>query len=154
MKSFSGRFVEVKQFDLFHKYWDFRIKFCCVKKRFGFYFDQSERQNEFLTREKIVSSNHKPRLKWIVFSRAFSRSSRVPLSGSFDKIIFSVYLSKKFVRKRSENSRPQIVFRTDNFSKIVVGCPWQLPATRSLHNLSIASWVNVFARCIEEQFTH
>ena len=62
-----------------------------MKKRFGFYFDQSERRNEFLTREKIVSSNHKPRFKRIVFSRAFSRSSRVALSGSFDKIIFSVY---------------------------------------------------------------
>ena len=47
-----------------------------MKKRFGFYFDQSERRNEFLTREKIVSSNHKPRFKRIVFSRAFSRSSR------------------------------------------------------------------------------
>ena len=69
------------------------MKFCCVKKRFGFYFDQSERRNEFLTREKIVSSNHKPRFKRIVFSRAFSRSSRVALSGSFDKIIFSVYSS-------------------------------------------------------------
>ena len=58
-------------------YWDFRIKFCCVKKRTGFYFDQSERRNEFLTREKFVSSNHKPRFKRIVFSRAFSQSSRV-----------------------------------------------------------------------------
>ena len=38
---------------LFYTYWDFRIKFCCVKKRFGFYFDQSERRNEFLTRAKI-----------------------------------------------------------------------------------------------------
>ena len=66
----------------------FRIKFCFVKKRFGFYFDQSERRNEFLTREKIVSSNHKPRFKRIVFSRAFSRSSRVALSGSFDKILY------------------------------------------------------------------
>ena len=59
-----------------------------MKKRFGFYFDQSERRNEFLTREKIVSSNHKPRFKRIVFSRACSRSSRVPLSGSFDKILY------------------------------------------------------------------
>ena len=58
-----------------------------MKKRFGFYFDQSERRNEFLTRAKIVSSNHKPRFKRIVFSRAFSRSSRLALSGSFDKII-------------------------------------------------------------------
>ena len=66
----------------------FRIKFCFVKKRFGFYFDQSERRNEFLTREKIVSSNHKTRFKRIVFSRAFSRSSRVALSGSFDKILY------------------------------------------------------------------
>ena len=66
----------------------FRIKFCFVKKRFGFYFDQSERRNEFLTREKIVSSNHKPQFKRIVFSRAFSRSSRVALSGSFDKILY------------------------------------------------------------------
>ena len=61
-----------------------------MKKHFGFYFDQSERRNEFLTREKIVSSNHKPRFKQIVFSRAFSRSSRVALSGSFDKNIFGV----------------------------------------------------------------
>ena len=72
---------------LFYTYWDFRIKFCCEKKRFGFYFEQSERRNEFLTRAKIVSSNHKPRFKRIVFSRAFSR---LALSGSFDKIIFSV----------------------------------------------------------------
>ena len=43
---------------------------------------------EFLIREKIVSSNHKPRFKRIVFSRAFSRSSRVALSGSFDKILY------------------------------------------------------------------
>ena len=67
----------------------FRIKFRFVKKRFGFYFHQSERRNEFLTREKIVSSNHKPRFKRVVFSRAFSRSSRVALSGSFDKILYS-----------------------------------------------------------------
>ena len=33
---------------------------------------------------KIVSSNYKPRLKRIVFSRAFSWSSRVALSGGFD----------------------------------------------------------------------
>lgn len=32
------------------------IYFYCVKKHFGFYFDQSERQNEFLTREKIEKS--------------------------------------------------------------------------------------------------
>ena len=38
--------------------------------------------------EKIVSSNHKPRLKRIVFSWAFSRSSQVALSGSFDKILY------------------------------------------------------------------
>ena len=61
--------------NLFYLYWDFRIKFCCAKESFGFYFNQSERQNEFLTCEKMVSSNHKPRFKWIVFSRAFSRSS-------------------------------------------------------------------------------
>ena len=30
----------------------------------------------------------------------------------------------------------------------------QLPATRGLHNLLIASRVNVFARCIEDQFAH
>ena len=73
---------------LFHTYWDFRIKFCYVKKRFGFYFDQSEKRNESLTRENFVSSNHKPRFKRIVFSRAFSRLSRVALSGSFDKILY------------------------------------------------------------------
>ena len=55
-----------------------------MKSRFGFYFDQSERRNEFLTRETVVSSNHKPRFKRIVFSR----SSRGALSGSFDKIQF------------------------------------------------------------------
>ena len=32
---------------LFYTYWDFRIKFCCVKKHFGFYFDQSERLKDF-----------------------------------------------------------------------------------------------------------
>ena len=53
-----------------------------MKKRFGFYFDQSEKRNEFLTREKIVSSNLKPRFKRIVFSRAFLRSSQVALSGA------------------------------------------------------------------------
>ena len=57
-----------------------------MKKRFGFYFDQSETRNEFLTCEKIVSSNHKPRFKRIVFSR----SSRVALSGKFDDNIFGV----------------------------------------------------------------
>ena len=40
---------------LFYTYWDFRIKFCCVKKRFGFYFVQSEKRNDFFTCEKIVS---------------------------------------------------------------------------------------------------
>jgi len=64
-----------------------------VTKPYGFYFDHSERQNEFLTREKIASSNHKPQFKQIVFLRALSQSSQVGLSGSFDKIIFSVYLS-------------------------------------------------------------
>ena len=33
------------------------------EKAFRIYFDQSERRNEFLTGEKIVSSNHKPRFK-------------------------------------------------------------------------------------------
>ena len=66
----------------------FASNFALWKNVFGFYFDQSERRHEFLTREKIVSSNHKPQFKRIVFSRAFSRSSRVALSGSFDKILF------------------------------------------------------------------
>ena len=34
-------------------------------------------------------------------------------------------LSKKFYNKCSENSRSQIVFRTDIFPKIAVGCPWR-----------------------------
>ena len=68
------------------------------EKAFRIYFDQSERRNEFLTREKIVSSNHKPRFKRIVFSRAFSRSSRITLAGSFDKVILSVYSSCSFLR--------------------------------------------------------
>ena len=33
---------------------------------------------------------------------------------------------KKFYNKCSENSSSQIVFRTDIFPKIVVGCPWSL----------------------------
>ena len=61
-----------------------------MKTPFGFYFDQSERRNEFLTREKIVSSNYRPRFKRIKFSRTFSRSSRVALSGSLYKNIFGV----------------------------------------------------------------
>ena len=58
-----------------------------MKRRFGFYFHQSEAKR-VLTREKVVSSNYKPRFKRIVFSR----SSGVALSGSFDKIrnIFGV----------------------------------------------------------------
>ena len=40
-----------------------------MKKRSGFNFDQSERRNEFLIRAKLVSPNHKPRFKRIVFSR-------------------------------------------------------------------------------------
>ena len=32
----------------------------------------------------------------------------------------------KFYNKCSENSRSQIVFRTDIFPKIAVGCPWIL----------------------------
>ena len=39
---------------LFYTYWDFRIKFCCVKKHFGVDFEQSERQNDFFTCEKFV----------------------------------------------------------------------------------------------------
>ena len=35
------------------------------------------------------------------------------------------HASKRFYNKCSENSRYQIVFRTDIFPKIVVGCPWQ-----------------------------
>ena len=92
---------------LFHIYWDFRTKFCCVKKHFGFYFDLSERRNEFLTRQKIVSSNHKPRLKRIVFSRAFSRSSQIPLSGSFDKIRYWYFRCTRVVRN-SNLSRARI----------------------------------------------
>ena len=78
-----------------------------VKERFGFYFDQSERRNEFPTRGKIVSTNHKPWFKRIVFSWAFSRSSRVALSGSFLKIIFSVYTR---VVRNSNLSRVRIYF--------------------------------------------
>ena len=35
-----------------------------------------------------ITNQLKPRFKRIVFSRAFSRSSRVALSGSFDKILY------------------------------------------------------------------
>ena len=97
------------KFHLFHTYWDFRIKFCVMKMRFGFYFDQSERRNEFLTREKIVSSNHKPRFKWIVFSRAFSRSSWVALLGSFDKILY-FRCTQVFVIQTSKLSRARRYF--------------------------------------------
>ena len=37
--------------------------------------------------------------------------------------------SKKFYNKCSENSRSQIVFRTDIFPKIVVGCPCKVRRT-------------------------
>ena len=50
----TERFAGVVELDLFYIYWDFCNKFCCVTKPFGFYFDHSERQKEFLTREKIV----------------------------------------------------------------------------------------------------
>ena len=94
---------------LFHTYWDFRIKFCFVKKRFRFYFDQSQRRNEFLTLEKIVSSNHKSRFKRIVFSRAFSRSSRVALSAALTRYyIFGVL--ELFVTQTSKLSRGRRYF--------------------------------------------
>ena len=61
-----------------------------VWKRVSDFISTNQRgETSFSHVKKIVSSNHKPRLKRIVFSR----SSRVPLSGSFDKIIFSVYAS-------------------------------------------------------------
>ena len=46
------------ELNLFYIYWEFRIKFCCVRKGFGFYFDQSERprRNKFLTRDRFVQS--------------------------------------------------------------------------------------------------
>ena len=115
------RALNMLDYVLFHTYWDFRIKFSCVKKRFGFYSDQSERRNEFLIRVKIVSSNHKPRLKRIVFSQAFSRafqrSSRVPLSGSFDKII---YFRCTRVVRNSNLSRARIY---------IWGSQWGVPFT-------------------------
>ena len=103
--SLPNNVLDIEKTSLFHTYWDFRIKFCFMKKRFRFYFDQSERRNEFLTREKIVSSNHKPRFKRIVFLR----SSRVALSGSFDKIyIFGVL--ELFVIQTSKLSRARRYF--------------------------------------------
>ena len=53
--------------------------------------------------------------------------------------------SKKFYNKCSENSRSQIVFRTDIFPKIAVGCPcWETGssfnfAVNSAHTLQICS---------------
>jgi len=46
----------IKNSKLFYIYWDFRNKFCCVKKHFRFYFDQSERHvvhNSNLSRARI-----------------------------------------------------------------------------------------------------
>ena len=71
-----------------------------MKKRFGFYFDQSERRNEFLTREKIVSSNHKPWFKRIVFSQAFPRSSRVALSGDEPRLNLKLTVSQMVHRTK------------------------------------------------------
>lgn len=79
-----------ENFDLFYLYTEiFASNFWCVKKRFGFCFEQSQNWNEFLTCEKVISSNHKSLFKRIVFLP----SSRVALLGSFDKIIFSMYSS-------------------------------------------------------------
>ena len=36
----------------------------------------------------------------------------------------------------AENSRSQIVFRTDIFPKIYVGCPWRVSNTVRIQNLS------------------
>ena len=41
--------------------------------------------------------------------------------------------SKKFYNKCSENSKSQIVFRTDIFPKIVVGCPWTVDNSEILY---------------------
>ena len=81
----------IRHFILYILRFSHQILLC--EKAFQILLRPIREANEFLTREKIVSSNHKPRFKRIVFSRAFSRSSWVALSGSFDKIIFSVYSS-------------------------------------------------------------
>ena len=52
------------------------------------------------------------RLKWVIIP--FCRCSK----------ILGEAASKKFYNKCSENSSSQIVFRTDIFPKIAVGCPW------------------------------
>ena len=77
-----------------------------MKKRFGFYFDQSERRNEFLTREKIVSSNHKLRFKRIVFSRAFSQSLQYRLKRTTEKHVFDSewYNTSSSIEKRPVSS--------------------------------------------------
>ena len=49
---------------LLYTYWDFRIKFCCVKKRFWFYFDQSESRNDFFTRDFSNSCENPVRVRF------------------------------------------------------------------------------------------
>ena len=49
---------------LLYTYWDFRIKFCCVKKRFRFYFDQSESRNDFFTRDFSNSCENPVRVRF------------------------------------------------------------------------------------------
>ena len=69
------------------------MKFCCVKKRFGFYFDQSgETSFSHVKKSFRPITNHG--LSELCFCGLFrGHISRVALSGSFHKIIFSVYLS-------------------------------------------------------------
>ena len=51
--------------------------------------------------------------------------------------------AKKFDNKFSENSRSQIVFRTDFFPKIDVGCPWR--AGKWLAETDLTTRSNLYA---------
>lgn len=54
----------------------FRIKLSCANKRFGFYFHQSERQNEFLTREKNCFVHSQTTVSLFFFFRGLFHSHR------------------------------------------------------------------------------
>ena len=75
---------------LLYTYWNFRIKFCCVKKRFGFYFDQSERRDDFFTSEVSLVKYQKSH-SFAAHTRSISYTSatrvKIPYARAFHEVI-------------------------------------------------------------------
>ena len=64
----------MRNLTLFHVYWGFRIKFCCVKSFSDFTSTDQRGETSFSPRKKPVSSNHKPRFRRIVLQYRLKRT--------------------------------------------------------------------------------